>query len=139
MNNSIGESWHGTASVKNELLTPLCVVEMFELVLYSFKTSAVQASTMASRQCARGAREPLRAETMRGRADASAAYRRVSCTCPPRRRRVRRRRHRRRRHRRHHHRRRHHRRRRAGACESVWNLARRRKWKSRLKLATLRT
>ena len=40
MNNSIGESWHTTASVKNELLTPLCVVEMFELVLYSFKISA---------------------------------------------------------------------------------------------------
>ena len=77
MNNSIGESWHGTASVKNELLTPLCVVEMFELVLYSFKTSAVQASTVASRQCARGAREPLRAETMRGLvAETSAAYRR---------------------------------------------------------------
>ena len=67
--------------MKNELLTPLCVVEMFELVLYSFKTSAVQASTVASRQCARGAREPLRAETMRGRADAPTPARGLPAPC----------------------------------------------------------
>ena len=54
MNNSIGESWHTTASVKNELLTPLCVVEMFELVLYSFKISAgclLAAEAVAAAEC----------------------------------------------------------------------------------------
>ena len=86
-------------SVKNELLTPLCVVEMFELVLYSFKTSAacrlVVPWLAANARVALGSHCAPRRCAVVPMTPARGLPRRAVWAAPASRRRVRRRRHRR--------------------------------------------